>query len=223
MSSATPASRTAATVSPPAMMEVAPEADRARATDTVPLWNGSRSNSPSGPFQSARATFASLSANRAAVFGPISSPIRSPGMPASGVTAGSPAPMSPAATWSTGSRNGTLHRSASSMISLATAMESLSSKDRPMATPRALRNVYAMAPPTMIRSTRGIRFLRIPILSETLAPPQNGGHGVLRCAQDSRQVFDLLAEQETCPFFPEVFDHAGGRRGEPDGPHRRRH
>src|SRR5262249_29150079 len=54
---------------------------------------------------------------------------------------------------------------------VASGMRSSSTSERPIGSPRAARNVYAMAPPMASASARSLSDSRTLSLSETLAPP----------------------------------------------------
>ena len=110
------ASWTAATVSPPPTMEVAPEfSATACAILRVPRANSGVSNTPMGPFHTMVLAREISSVNSSMVFGPMSRPIWSGGIgwpsPTMWVTASSAILL--AVTWSTGSRNLTLRVCAS--------------------------------------------------------------------------------------------------------------
>jgi hypothetical protein len=60
---------------------------------------------------------------------------------------------------------------------LASSSLSFSTSDLPTAMPRALKNVYAMAPPMIRRSTLPSMFLMTSILSDTFAPPMIATNG----------------------------------------------
>src|SRR5215813_7947434 len=175
--SLTPAALTAAMVSPPPITLNAGAEATARAMATVPAANGGFSKTPIGPFHTIVLAVASTAVKRSTVRGPMSRPIWVSGI--SRMPTARPAALStPSATiTSTGSVSCTPRRRAASTAARAVSMRSGSTSERPIAWPRARRNVKAMPPPITSASTLPIRCSTSATLSETLAPPSTATSG----------------------------------------------
>src|ERR1051326_28297 len=129
---ANPDAFTASTDSPPPTTVMASASATARAIAIVPFANGSFSNTPIGPFQKTMRAFLSAASNTAIVRGPMSKAFCPGARPLSASTMAISSPT----TRSTGST--TL-----SPMRLATSMESLSTREPPISTPRAGGNTLA--------------------------------------------------------------------------------
>src|SRR5208283_1327371 len=142
---ATPDWCTAATESPPPIIEVAPAvvaAATALAISSVPVANAGISNTPIGPFHTMVLALASSALYAAIVFGPMSRPIWSAGIAVESTTfEGASALNSGAITSSTGRRNLKFFCFASARIFFAKSILSASTSDFPTPSPCALRKV----------------------------------------------------------------------------------
>ena len=118
----------------------------------MPGANSDTSKSPIGPFQKMVFAPTILCRYSSRVFGPMSSPSIPSGICASVCTA-TPLFGSLATTWSAGSSTSTRDCPAFSRMRRATSILSFSTRDAPTGTPRADRNVYAIAPPIRSAST----------------------------------------------------------------------
>src|SRR5450631_66712 len=174
--STTPATLSAATVSPPpatvTSLPAAVSSAAASATSTVPLSNGSISKAPNGPFQTSVFERASTEITCSTLRGPMSRIISfSPTRSISTTREGASASNFSATTTSTGSTSSRLAILASSMILRAVSTRSRSASDFPMFFPCASKNVLAMAPPMISTSTFCSRWPSRSSLVEILAPP----------------------------------------------------
>jgi hypothetical protein len=84
---------------------------------------------------------------------------------------------------------------ADARIVRALSSASVSTNESPIATPRAAREGVAHPPPTSKRSARG-GLSTTPILSEILAPAQDGDERVLSPSITSPQIRQLLLHQQ---------------------------
>src|SRR5919106_48626 len=132
---------------------------------------------PIGPFQNTERALLIFCANADDDSGPMSTPIRSPIRPSRTVSWAAPSSGLSAATTSVGRRTSTPRSSAVCKTSRTSSTRSLSTRERPTSVPRAARSVKAMAPPTMMASTRSSRFAMTLSLSETFAPPSTPTKG----------------------------------------------
>ncbi len=144
----------------------------ASATFIVPLANGAFSKKPIGPFQKIVLAATNVSVKSFTVFGPMSNAEVPPGIDATStavpaVTSGDGATMT-----SSGKRQFTFSSRALSRSVRASGSLSFSILEACTSTPRAARNVLAIAPPMHRVSTRANSASTTSILSETFAPPR---------------------------------------------------
>ena len=97
--------------------------------------------------------------------------MRSAGRSTASTATGSLSANSAAPTWSTGRRILTPFSAAFARRSFAVPRKSSSTSDLPTSCPCALRNVYAIPPPTMSVEAFFMRLSRTAIFEETFAPP----------------------------------------------------
>ena len=181
MRGASPALLTAATESPPPMIETAPLSVRSASVSAiakVPLAKGSISKTPIGPFHTTVLQSASAAWISAVAFGPLSTPSQPAGIASAATTfdAASAANLS-AMTTSVGRIICTPFAFASASVLAASSSWSSSTSESPTSRPRALRKVNAIPPPTTILSHFSISDSSTAIFDDTFAPPTTAANG----------------------------------------------
>src|SRR5712691_5223124 len=172
---AMPSASIAATVSPPPTSVKPPVAAIASPTAFVPSAKSLISATPTGPFQITVPAPRSFSRNSVTDLGPMSSAIHSGStFSASRIRRGCPASIFRAHTTSTGS---TSLSPPSPATAFASSSAVSSTRPAPVGHPRALKNVFAIAPPTRSASTFFSRWRSTPTFVETLAPPTTATMG----------------------------------------------
>ena len=223
--SASPCWVTAATESPPPTTTVAPASARSasiRATAFVPWANEGISKTPSGPFQNTVSTSARASRMFCWLSLPRSTMCHEAGIfSARSVLYSVPRVTSLATMTSTGRTTRTPLFAADERIRRASSTRSGSARLLPMALPWASRNVFAMPPPRISRSTLVRRWSMTLILSETLAPPRIAANGRSGRLEELREHLDLALHEQSCVGRQQLARCRPSTRGR-DGPSRRR-
>src|SRR5262245_13881435 len=148
------------------------------ATPRVPAPNGSSSYTPIGPAHMIVFASAIVRANSSTDLGPMSRPIRSPGISQLGtVRRGASMLTSGAATTSSGNCNTTPRSCALAVARCTSGNRSGSTRLLPVEPPASAMNVKAIAPPTRSASTRSTSASIVSHLSETFAPPSTATYG----------------------------------------------
>ena len=148
----------------------------ARATAKVPVAKRSSSNSPIGPFQKKARDETMVSAKSRRVSGPMSIAAAEAGIASTGTASGAAVESDGSAVTMT-SRGRQSRSPARARIEAASSNASSSTRERPVSRPWARRKVFAIAPPTRIRSARSRNASSNSILSEILAPPKPTTNG----------------------------------------------